>query len=175
MGALGFGRGSPLGEGGVGQSSGLEAVWGPRWKALRQLEGMQQPATRTRPFSTPSRRTALKASALPSCGHVPGHESPCIQAQAHQQVRDLQGLVQSGQSLLRCLESLLSVGNCADHGTADGHQPSRGGHRPPAWGAAQALGTRHWWPLLPPRTQLGLELGAELVWVSRAEPGRAAS
>ena len=85
-GALGFGRGSPLGEGGVGQSSGLEAVWGPRWKALRQLEGVRQPATRSRPFSTPSRRTALKASALPSCGHVPGHESPCIQAQAHQQV-----------------------------------------------------------------------------------------
>lgn len=34
-----FGRGSPLGKGGRGQSSGLEGSLGPRWKALRQLEG----------------------------------------------------------------------------------------------------------------------------------------
>lgn len=38
-GAVRFGRGSPLGKGGRGQSSGLEGSLGPRWKALRQLEG----------------------------------------------------------------------------------------------------------------------------------------
>ena len=53
---MGFGQGSPLGEGGVGQSSGLEGSLGPRRKALRQLEGVPHPegADEGCPGGTPS-------------------------------------------------------------------------------------------------------------------------
>ena len=71
-GALGFGRGSPLGDGGVGQSSGLEAVWGPRWKALRQLEGVPHPEGSDEgcPGGTPSRGELQPGAAMQGGPHI---------------------------------------------------------------------------------------------------------